>query len=63
MKAISMPLEKGDLVLCESASEVGRKAAAFFADSAQATKPRLRSWTEAAFSISTILGVHRRGQS
>jgi len=35
MKAISIPREKGELVLCASASELGRKAAEFFADTAE----------------------------
>jgi 6-phosphogluconolactonase len=40
MKAIAMPPEKGEFVLCESASELGRKAAAFFADAAKAAVGR-----------------------
>ncbi len=40
MKAITMPPERGELVLCESARELGRKAAAFFADAAKAAGGR-----------------------
>ncbi len=40
MKAITMPPEKGELVLCDSANELGRQAAGFFADAAEAAVRR-----------------------
>jgi len=40
MKAITIPREKGELVLCANPSELGRKAAEFFADSAKGVVQR-----------------------
>jgi len=53
MKAITIPQEKGELVLCESASVVGRKAAEFFADTVEAAVRRTGVFTVALSGGST----------
>jgi len=53
MKAITIPPEKGELVLCASASELGRRAAEFFADTAQATVRRAATFSVALSGGST----------
>jgi len=40
MKTVSIPQEKGELVLCENPSLLGRRAAEFFADAAEAAVRR-----------------------
>jgi len=40
MKTVSIPQEKGELVLCETPSQLGRRAAGFFADAAEAAVRR-----------------------
>ena len=53
MKAITIPQQKGELVLCESASAVGHKAAEFFADTAEAAVRQADVFTVALSGGST----------
>ncbi len=47
MKAISVPPEKGELIVCRTAEELGRKSAEFFVDAASAAVQRAGSFTVA----------------
>ncbi|HYN14311.1 MAG TPA: 6-phosphogluconolactonase [Terriglobales bacterium] len=53
MKAITIPQEKGELILCESANVLGRKAAEFYADTAGAAVRRAGTFTVALSGGST----------
>ncbi|HYY69997.1 MAG TPA: 6-phosphogluconolactonase [Terriglobales bacterium] len=59
MKAISIPREKGELVVCESAGELGRKSAEFFAEAAGAAVQRTGSFSVALSGGSTPALMYR----
>ena len=59
MKAISIPPEKGELVVCESPRELGRQSAEFFADAASAAVQRAGSFSVALSGGSTPVLMYR----
>ena len=60
MKAITVPQEKGELILCESTSALGRRAAEFVADTAEAAVCRSGAFTIALSGGSTPELMYRQ---